>query len=188
MNDITSVSKTALPPKGDGIAADPLKKLNRVSWWAGLIAKIMMILVVLAIVFLCYGLIYLYSNPLPWGGSAPWNTASFVYTISYVVRAVLLVMILYFINHMFMNIRRNNTPFMGVVVKDLRIMSILVLVYGLVPLIEACVFMYVIDFYHIQLVTSSLDLYIFFLSFIIYAVSLVFSYGVALQKASDETL
>ncbi|MDR2698269.1 MAG: DUF2975 domain-containing protein [Candidatus Methanoplasma sp.] len=166
-----------------------LDKLNTISWWVGVIAKIAMVLFVCAIAAICVLMVVAAFNPdLLLDNIPELNTKGEIVLLGAMIITVVafVIVILYYVNHLFMGIRKNNTPFTDESVKDLKTIAILVLVCAIVAPILSGVAEYVFDVGAEGAISfSPLTL---FVAFVFYVLSLVFSYGAALQKESDETL
>ena len=94
------------------------------------------------------------------------------------------LVIMYHINRIFMNIHRNNTPFTEDNVRDLRVIALLVLVVTIVLPIMSEASAYAAG----EAAVIGFNPFTLLMAFIIYILSLIFSYGTELQRESDETL
>jgi len=167
----------------------PLEKLNKISWWVELIVKIAMVLLALAIFAVCVMMAVAAFDPdLLLNNIPELNTVGevMVFGAMLIMMIILALVILYYIHHLFMSIRRNNTPFTDESVKDLKTIAILMLVCAIVTPIVSGAVVYALDIG----TAARIDFnpFTLFVAFMVYVLSLVFSYGTALQKESDELL
>jgi hypothetical protein len=176
--------------------SDALKKLNRISSFAGVIAKIIMAVLAIATVVAVIILIVTFTDPNLLTDPGRWGniTVTAPATIDQIRAAALAALvviafaeaIMYYVDRLFTNIRENNTPFTDENAKNLRIMAFLILAAVLVMAATGAILAYAFG-------TGS-DIYIganpfsLLVAFMVYVLSLIFSHGATLQKESDETL
>jgi hypothetical protein len=101
--------------------------------------------------------------------------------------AAIILAIMHYIDNIFTNIHKNNTPFMGENVRSLKIVAVLVFAAAFVPTIISAVAKYFLED-DPNIIVGSSPFVLLLMAFVIYGLSIVFSYGTALQKESDETL
>jgi hypothetical protein len=100
--------------------------------------------------------------------------------------AVIGAAISYYIVRMFENIRRHNTPFREEVVEDLRLVAKLLIVFTFAVPIVGWIAAWLADVSAESI--FEFNLLTLFAAFLVYLLSLIFSYGTELQKEADETL
>lgn len=169
--------------------SDTLNRLNKLSFYVSVIVKLLMVFVAIVTIASLIVSIYIALNPdFVAEVFSPPDTYGSIQAMLIIVIAGGAVgfVILYVVNHLFMNIYRNHTPFMDENVKDLKYLSILVLVEALIVPIVGLTAAYTLD---ANLDTTlNFNIAFLFMAFLLYIVSLIFRYGTALQKESDETL
>ncbi len=168
--------------------SDVLNRLNRLSRYVGMAAMAFMILLGVAIVAVVILTIAVTLNPdiMSWFDDAATSGQFLSICAILVVAGSLGIATLYYVYRFFMNIHRDNTPFTDENVKCLQRITILILISVIatpvISMIMGAAFEpesgNMMDFNLLSL----------FAAFLMYLLSLVFKYGTALQKESDETL
>jgi hypothetical protein len=175
--------------------SDALNKLNRISRFASVIAKIVMVITVIAIIAMTAVLVItavhsgLLVNPDLWSAAeeAPMTIGQIqAAALTGIVTATVILVIMYYIDRIFTETHKNNTPFLNENVRFLKIIAILVFVAAFVPVINATATYFLEN--GTGIVVGFNPLILLLMAFVIYGISIVFSYGVTLQKESDETL
>lgn len=102
---------------------------------------------------------------------------------------VLLVIILIALHSIFTEIQNNHSPFIENVSKRLRIIAVIVFLFGELPrqVIFVAKFVYVRNFYNFVIFDETAIIFLLF-AFIVYLFSLIFEYGCMLQRENDQTL
>lgn len=110
----------------------------------------------------------------------------FTISVTAVVSGIFAVALLFILNRLFSNIHRMHSPFTDDNARNLKIIAFLVLLMGIVvPVFEVLASMV---YSSGQAPPMDINVGMIFMAFLVYLVSLVFKYGAALQKESDETL
>jgi hypothetical protein len=168
---------------------ETLNKLNKLSLWGGLLTKIAMILLILGAVFLLILMVVTALNPDVLIDILDNEMAKDdILVVCAAGLAVLAIglLILYCLDRILDNIREAGTPFTDENVKGLRRIAVLVLI--------AAIAVPVIGFILVKITDAGSNVmiefnpFLLFVAVLVYFVSLIFKYGVALQKESDETL
>ena len=95
--------------------------------------------------------------------------------------------ILYFVNRLFTNVHKNNALFTDDNVRDLRLIALMLVIAAAVfTAVTALTMVFLLDTTDVVVGFSPLSMLL--TAFIVYIISLIFSYGTELQKQSDETL
>jgi hypothetical protein len=97
------------------------------------------------------------------------------------------LLILYYINHLFTNIHKNNALFTDGNVRDLKIIAILIFVSAIVLTAVTVLTLFFIENTE-NIVVGFNPMIMLATAFVVYIVSLIFGYGTELQRESDETL
>ncbi|MDR1691078.1 MAG: DUF2975 domain-containing protein [Candidatus Methanoplasma sp.] len=160
---------------------EPSTELKKLSWIVGLVAKIMMIASIAFIAYLLILLANVILHPvLVVNGSI--LTADIC--ITNLAMWLLLFAIMYCLNRLFTNICKSGLPFTKENADYLSIIAVLIVVYALgLPLLAWVAALTFANSGHVYF-----DLFLLFIAFLVYVISLVFKYGTVLQKESDETL
>ena len=174
--------------------SETLNKLNRIFEFAGMIAKILMVLIVVvaAIVVVFMAVLAFFPDILTKAVEAVPGTvlptSDQLYTLSAaaVLNMVFLFVLLYYLYRLSKNISESRTPFTDASVRYLELMAVILFISTFaLPAISALVsFAYGIWPYGV----ISFSPYLLLTSIIVYFLSLIFKYGTSLQKESDETL
>jgi len=170
---------------------EAMNKLSKISWFVGIIVKILMILIALAIAaVIILAIVAAVNIDLVMENVSSITSSGQVVIMAVCAIAILLFMllILYYIDHFFKDIREKNTPFTEGSVKDLKILAILTLLFVIAQTVIGAVLVYSIDIPDGIPMTIGFNPVSLFVAGIIYVLYLVFKYGVELQKESDETL
>ncbi|MDR0198245.1 MAG: DUF2975 domain-containing protein [Methanomassiliicoccaceae archaeon] len=176
--------------------SDALNKLNRISRYGGLIAKVIMAILVIAIVALVILLAVTVADPELSFNPADWNNMIIAapVTIGQIQAAALaaiatiaaILAIMYYIDRLFTSLHKNNTPFTDENVRNLRIIAILILAATIVLAIIGAALSYVFDTDAMTVI--GFNPFTLLVALMVYILSLIFSYGVTLQRESDQTL
>ncbi|AIZ56689.1 hypothetical protein Mpt1_c08100 [Candidatus Methanoplasma termitum] len=171
--------------------SDTLDKLNKISWFVGIVVKILMALIVCAIVVvIALAIVAAVNIDFVLDNVSGLTSGSQVAILAVCVIVILILMfvILYYIDHFFMNIRKNNTPFNEASVKDLKILAILTLKLTIAQAVIGAVLAGTIFASQDLPSVIGFNPLSLFIAGVIYVLYLVFKYGVDLQKEADETL
>ena len=171
--------------------SETLNKLNKISEIAGLIAKICMVLLTLgiaaAVILICVvGLDPNFLTNLSESEVTITNGQILTAGVTLFFGAVIGMVILYYLDRLFTNIHKNNTPFTDENVKSLKTIAILLVIFTIVVPAVSALTAYALDAGYDW--TMQFNVISLFAAFIVYFLSLIFQHGTALQKESDETL
>ncbi len=168
--------------------SETLNRLNKLSLYVGIVAKVLMALIGLLLIVMVITAIYFALDPDM--VSELFTDLSYGQVQSMAVTIIAICVggfsILFFVNRLFVTIHKNHTPFLEENVRNLNIIAVLVVVMALaVPALEILL-AYALKIESVLAVNFNVTM--LFMAFLVYLVSLVFRYGVILQKESDETL
>lgn len=170
--------------------SETLNKLNKISWFVSILAKVCMVLLAIGIVALtAMAVVVSLSDALlaeisDFVGRTIVSGQVLGVFIAAILAAALGIVTLYYIDRFFSNIHKSNTPFSDESVRYMEIIAVLLLISTIaIPAISALL-AYAFD----SEVFMQFNLIPLFAAFIVYFMSLVFRYGASLQKESDETL
>jgi len=170
--------------------SDTLNRLNKLSGYAGLFAKIVMMLLIIAVIGGCVLLALTFADPdliidnVPEATSIGYAQAT---ALNIITGAAVLFPIMYFINRFFMNIHKSNVVFTYTNVRDLRTVALLIVVLAVVMTVVVSLTTYFLLNAE-DIVVGFSPLTMLLTAFIVYVLSLIFSHGADLQRESDETL
>lgn len=168
--------------------SDALNRLNKLSRYVCIGLKLLMVLLGFAIAAMAIALIAILMNPDWLAQIYPDLTyGDAVVMMSSILTFTIVGFIAFFLAHrLFKNIYTNHTPFLDQNVKDLKYIAMVVLVGAILsPII---VFAIAVGNDVTFDPTVEINFGLFMMAFLVYLLSLVFKYGTALQKESDETL
>ena len=169
--------------------SNTLNKLSKISRYAEMITIAMMVLLVIGITALLVLGAAVILNPslLAEMASGDLSDGQIRTVLVTAVCALILGFVtLYYIYRLFKSIHVNNTPFMDESVKCLERIAIMVIICTIV--------LPIITYAAVHLLNGSQEQvfefnpFSLFIAFMFYFLSLIFKYGVALQKESDATL
>lgn len=173
------------------------KKIQDTSRVIKILTKILYITMIVAVCFETAGIIWLTVSPdissIVLGGikiNSPFSLANAVgigtETLTGVASQCFLIAILISTNRIFKNISCEYTPFTQKTAKGMRRIAILLLIDSIVaPQVDSAIQK------SISITTGALDNFsdeLIILAIVLYCFSLIFQYGVELQRQSDETL
>ncbi|MCL2032872.1 MAG: DUF2975 domain-containing protein [Methanomassiliicoccaceae archaeon] len=168
---------------------DTLNRLNKISRYAGLAVKALMVFLIAVIALVLILMIVTALDPEMVLDNVDEFTKSgqVLSMCAIIIVAVAFGLIaLYYADRLFTNVYKNGTPFMDDNVKCLERLAILLLVGTVIlPIISAA------GIYFLEAQSDLLFQFnpaMLFMALLFYFLSLIFKYGVALQKDSDETL
>lgn len=168
--------------------SDTLDRLNKLSRYVCIGVKLLMILLGFIIVTVAITLGAVLWNP-DWLIQVYPDMAygdAIVMLSSIILLTIVGFFAFFLVHRLFKNIYTNHTPFLDENVRDLRNISIIVLVGAIISpiVVFAVATMNDVTFDP----TVEINFGLFLMAFLVYLLSLVFKYGTALQKESDETL
>lgn len=166
-----------------------LERLTTLSKYITIILKIIMILIIVGAVLMSILTVTVALNDDMFAEifKELGRNDFFVIYITTMIGLALAIIVVYELHSLFDNIYREHTPFIEENARILKYISMLVLVSAVVIPIIAIISTHLLganpdnDY-------STFNVGLIFTAFIIYLSSLIFKYGVALQKESDETL
>lgn len=171
--------------------SEALDKLNRLSGYAGIFAKIVMAAMVIGMIGGCVLLVLTYTDPDIIIDNVP-EVMSVGYAkaiaVNIIAGAAALFLIMYFVNRLFMNIHRNNAVFTDTNVKDLKMTALLILILAVVMTVIVSLTTYFLIDAEEVLVGMFSPFPMLLTAFVVYMLALIFSHGADLQRESDETL
>ncbi|MDR1954900.1 MAG: DUF2975 domain-containing protein [Candidatus Methanoplasma sp.] len=170
--------------------SDALNRLNRISGYIELTAKVLIALTIIGMIFAFALMVVVILNPdiLPEvsGITAATTEEAITLGVTIISGCVFGSITLYYLHRLFASIHKNNTPFVDENVKCLEMIAILVIAGSIaIPAISWAT-AYILDAGYELIMAFSPPL--LFVAFLIYFVSLIFKYGTVLQKESDATL
>ena len=187
--------------KGDDTLSEDLSKLTKISKIGAIFARILMAVTIICTIVATVLLVVIYLNPdiitdiVNAAGGKINNipiedidikAVASVFAVSVMVLGPLGFTVLYFVNQMFTNIYRNNTPFTEDNARCLEIIAVLLVIYTIITAIFDGVMQWVIDIPFYQ--SYGVGISPLLVAVLLYFLALVFRHGAALQKQSDETL
>ncbi|MDR0334614.1 MAG: DUF2975 domain-containing protein [Methanomassiliicoccaceae archaeon] len=173
--------------------SDTLNKLNRLSGYAEVLSKIIMVVLVIVIVGACIVLALTYADLSAIEGILeewevmPADNEIRAVALNAIAMCAIGLVIMYYVHRLFTNIHKSNALFTDANVEDLRTIAILLLIAAVVlTAVVSLTTFYLLD--TTDIVVGFNPLMMLMTALIIYMVSLIFRYGTELQRQSDETL
>ena len=169
---------------------ETLDKLNEICGLARIVAKICMALLVIGIVvsIIMIGLVALYPDFLTdifeIGGTTITNGQILATSVTAIFGGALGIVILYYLDCLFTNIRDCNTPFTNKSVKYLETISILLVIFTTSVPAASAIAAYAFS----TAVVMEFNIAALLVAALVYVLSLIFKHGTSLQKESDAIL
>lgn len=115
-----------------------------------------------------------------------------IVTLPKVIQLMFLLVAVFYGKRIFKELKTCETPFTETVRKNLVKLSAVILGFSFIPAVIEKIFLLCMSLSNIEKsgidITSGFSLTTFFVAVVLFVLSLIFSYGVSLQKQADETL
>jgi len=167
---------------------DTLDRLNWICWFVNKIAIVLQIAVVVVIIaiFIGMGLSIVFQDTLlSLLGSDFALGQLLTQCITGICVGVIALLVLHHVGRLSMNIYKNNTPFTKENVLHLEMIAIVTIIGAFAVPIASTISAYALD---APGAAYPFNILLLFTGLLVYFMSLIFRYGTALQKESDETL
>jgi len=172
--------------------SDTLNRLHRISGYAGVVAKVIMAFLIIAVIAAAVMLAAVSADLEPIAEGLAEETEFTkgdvqAAALNAIVAGLAGIMIMYVVNRLFTNIHKRNALFTDDNVRDLRTISLMLVVSAIaITIVSVLTIVFLLD--TTDIVVGFNPLAMLLAAFIVYIMSLIFSYGTELQKQSDETL
>jgi len=171
--------------------SETLNKLNRISRLVEKGANIIMFLLIIVMILMLIAVTILMILspdvlPSPPGAEEFTKDQILVVCANAVLSGVFLVIALYYVRSFFGSIHKNNTPFTDEGVRSLEILAIILVACAFIVPLGSALLSFATGFWPAQI--AVFNPFLLFMALVMYFLSLIFKYGAALQKESDETL
>jgi len=173
--------------------SETLNRLMRISELAELLARIFMYLLVAVIILAVILTVLVALNPdlIPYiaeniEGTDVATNDFLAMSVACITGGVIGVVTLYYVRSLFSNIHKSGTPFTDESVETLVLIAILVVVGTIALPVITAVSSYAFGVWPNH--AMDFNPFMLFVAFLLYFLSLIFKYGTALQRESDEML
>jgi len=172
--------------------SESLNRLHRISGYASVAAKVIMVFLLIVIIGAVVMLAMVSAGSFDFiveelAEEAVTKGQIQAAALNAIAAAAAGSVILYFIDRLFTNIHKRNALFTDENVRDLRMIAFLLAAAAIViTTVSVLTIYFLLD--TTDIVVGFNPLIMLMTAFIVYIVSLIFSYGTELQKQSDETL